>query len=124
MDYKPRIAIIGAGVTGLTAIKQCLVAELEPICFEQTAQTGGLWRYTEITDENQNPHSSVYRSTVINTSKEHMTFSDFPIPEDWPPFLPHYKVAETNCILSPRYYDMYADKFRLWPHIRFNTTVL
>ncbi|CAG8623450.1 8492_t:CDS:2 [Paraglomus brasilianum] len=113
---KPRVAIIGAGVTGLTAIKQCLVAELEPICFEQTDHTGGLWRYTEVTEENQNPHSSVYRSTVINTSKEHMTFSDFPIPEDWPTFLPHYKVAE--------YYDLYADKFNLWRHIRFNTTIL
>ena len=30
---------------------------------------------------------TVYRSTIINTSKETMCFSDFPIPKDYPPYM-------------------------------------
>ena len=36
----------------------------------------------------------------------------------------YYFDPRTNCIISLRYYDSYADNFKLWPHIRFNTTVL
>ncbi|CAG8731168.1 3016_t:CDS:2, partial [Gigaspora rosea] len=44
---KPRIAIIGAGSSGLTALKQCLADDLDPICFEQTSCVGGLWNFVE-----------------------------------------------------------------------------
>lgn len=40
-----RIAVIGAGVSGLGAIKVCLEEGLEPTCFEETSDIGGLWRY-------------------------------------------------------------------------------
>lgn len=40
-----RIAVIGAGVSGLGAIKICLEEGLEPTCFEGTNDIGGLWRY-------------------------------------------------------------------------------
>lgn len=40
-----RIAIIGAGSSGLTAIKECLDYGFEPVCFEKTHDIGGLWRY-------------------------------------------------------------------------------
>ncbi|KAF0385868.1 dimethylaniline monooxygenase N-oxide-forming 5-like [Gigaspora margarita] len=45
-----------------------------------------------------------------------MSFSDFPIPKDWPCYLHNKLVA--------KYFDMYAEKFQLIPHIKFNTTVL
>ncbi|CAJ0758867.1 12004_t:CDS:2, partial [Entrophospora sp. SA101] len=67
---KKRVAIIGAGSSGLTSIKQCLADDLEPVCFEATDDIGGLWNYTEVTEENKDPHSSICRSTIINTSKE------------------------------------------------------
>uniref|UniRef100_A0A8C3QNJ9 Flavin-containing monooxygenase n=1 Tax=Cyanoderma ruficeps TaxID=181631 RepID=A0A8C3QNJ9_9PASS len=41
-----RVAVVGAGVSGLAAIKCCLDEGLEPICFEQSQDIGGLWRYT------------------------------------------------------------------------------
>lgn len=41
-----RVAVVGAGVSGLTAIKCCLEEGLEPTCFEQSRDIGGLWRYT------------------------------------------------------------------------------
>lgn len=40
-----RIAVIGAGVSGLTSIKCCLDEGLEPVCFERSDDIGGLWRF-------------------------------------------------------------------------------
>lgn len=41
-----RVAVIGAGVSGLTSIKACLDESLEPTCFERSDDIGGLWRFT------------------------------------------------------------------------------
>ncbi|KAF9918467.1 Cyclopentanone 1,2-monooxygenase (CPMO) [Linnemannia zychae] len=115
---KKRVAVIGAGASGLTAIKECLDEKelLDVVCFEQENYLGGLWRYVEVSEENPNPHSSVYKSTIINTSKELMTYSDFAIPVDWPTYLPNQKVAF--------YFDKYAEHFDLKRYIRFNTKVV
>ncbi|XP_044528987.1 dimethylaniline monooxygenase [N-oxide-forming] 1 isoform X1 [Gracilinanus agilis] len=43
-----RVAIIGAGVSGLTSIKSCLEEGLEPTCFERSGDIGGLWQFTTI----------------------------------------------------------------------------
>ena len=78
---KLRVAIIGAGGSGLTAIKSCLDEGFEPVCFEQESYLGGMWKFTE----DNSISSSVYRSTVINTDKEMMCYSDFPMPKEFPP---------------------------------------
>lgn len=44
-DKLRRVCIIGAGVSGLPAIKSCLEENLNVICFEKTSQIGGLWNY-------------------------------------------------------------------------------
>lgn len=107
---KKRIAVVGCGCSGLTCIKSCLEEGLEPVCFEKTNDVGGLWRYSETAEK-----ASVYRSAVFNTSKEMTCFSDFPVPPQFPPFLPHdYFMC---------YLRMYADKFNLLRHIRFNVEV-
>ncbi|XP_012413209.1 flavin-containing monooxygenase 1 isoform X2 [Trichechus manatus latirostris] len=41
-----RVAIVGAGVSGLASIKCCLEEGLEPTCFERSDNLGGLWRFT------------------------------------------------------------------------------
>lgn len=51
-----RVLIIGAGPSGLAAIKVCLEDGHEPVCVEQEGELGGVWRYTS--DER---HSSVYK---------------------------------------------------------------
>lgn len=43
-----KIAVIGAGISGLGAIKCCLEEGLEPLCFEKSDDIGGLWRYKVI----------------------------------------------------------------------------
>ncbi|XP_077188435.1 flavin-containing monooxygenase 5-like [Paroedura picta] len=109
---KKRIAIIGAGASGLTSIKCCLDEDLEPVCFEMSSDIGGLWRYEEKPEEDR---ASIYRSVIINTSKEMMCFSDFPIPEDYPNYMPNGKIME--------YFRKYAEHFNLLKYIRFRTKV-
>ncbi|XP_027468073.1 dimethylaniline monooxygenase [N-oxide-forming] 4 isoform X2 [Zalophus californianus] len=41
-----RVAVIGAGVSGLSSIKCCLDEDLEPTCFERSNDIGGLWKFT------------------------------------------------------------------------------
>ncbi|KAK3602203.1 hypothetical protein CHS0354_004721 [Potamilus streckersoni] len=107
-----RVAVIGSGASGLTAIKCCLDEGLEPVCFERTEEIGGLWNFTESVREEQ---ACVMRSTVINTSKEMMCYSDFPIPKEFPVFMHNTYVQ--------KYFHMYADHFNLKKCIRFNIEV-
>ncbi|KAM5256058.1 flavin-containing monooxygenase 5 [Ctenodactylus gundi] len=109
---KRRVAVIGAGASGLSSIKCCLDEGLEPICFERTGDIGGLWRYQENPEEGR---ASIYKSVVINTSKEMMCFSDYPIPDDFPNYMHNSHVLE--------YFRMYAKEFDLLKYIRFKSTV-
>uniref|UniRef100_A0A670IA71 Flavin-containing monooxygenase n=1 Tax=Podarcis muralis TaxID=64176 RepID=A0A670IA71_PODMU len=103
-----KVAIVGAGVSGLASIKCCLDEGLEPTCFERSDDIGGVWRFTEDVEEGR---ASLYRSVVSNTCKEMSAFADFPYPEDFPVFLPHAKLLE--------YLRMYTKHFDLQKHIQF-----
>ncbi|NWV16331.1 FMO5 monooxygenase, partial [Origma solitaria] len=107
-----RVAIIGAGASGLCALKCCLDEGLEPTCFERSKDIGGLWRFEEHPEDGR---ASIYPSVIINTSKEMMCFSDYPIPEDFPNYMHNSKIME--------YFRMYAQHFDLLRHIRFRTSV-
>ncbi|KIH48057.1 hypothetical protein ANCDUO_21877, partial [Ancylostoma duodenale] len=39
--------VIGAGVSGLTAVKHLLEYGMDMVCFEKSEHIGGLWRYNE-----------------------------------------------------------------------------
>lgn len=108
-----KVAVIGAGASGLTAIKCCIDEGVEPVCFERSNDIGGLWRYTEKVTEGQ---SCVMKSTIINTSKEMMCYSDFPIPADYPIFMHNTYVQ--------KYFNLYADKFNLRKYIQFGKEIL
>jgi len=45
-----RVAVVGAGVSGLPAIKCCRDEGLDVVCFEKRDDIGGLWNYTETVD--------------------------------------------------------------------------
>ncbi|XP_070323302.1 flavin-containing monooxygenase 5 isoform X2 [Odocoileus virginianus] len=105
---KKRVAVIGAGVSGLTSIKCCLEEGLEPLCFERSHDIGGLWRFQEEPEEGR---ASIYKSVIINTSKEMMCFSDYPIPDHYPNFMHNSQVLE--------YFRMYAKEFDLLKYIQF-----
>lgn len=40
-----RVAVIGAGPSGLTSIKACLEEGIVPTCFESSDDMGGLWKF-------------------------------------------------------------------------------
>ncbi|CAO2637591.1 Flavin-containing monooxygenase 5 [Lemmus lemmus] len=109
---KKRIAVIGAGISGLGAIKCCLEEDLEPTCFERSDDIGGLWKFQKNPSEKM---PSIYKSVTINTSKEMTCFSDFPVPEHFPNYM-------HNCRLMD-YFRNYATHFSLLPYIRFKTQV-
>ncbi|XP_030061782.1 dimethylaniline monooxygenase [N-oxide-forming] 2 [Microcaecilia unicolor] len=105
-----RVAVIGAGTSGLATIKCCLDEGLEPTCFERSDDIGGLWRYTEKVEDGR---GSIYKSVITNTSKEMMCYSDFPFPDHFPNYLSHTKVLE--------YHRLYAEHFGLLRYIKFKT---
>nr|XP_020668821.1 dimethylaniline monooxygenase [N-oxide-forming] 5-like [Pogona vitticeps]XP_020668822.1 dimethylaniline monooxygenase [N-oxide-forming] 5-like [Pogona vitticeps]XP_020668823.1 dimethylaniline monooxygenase [N-oxide-forming] 5-like [Pogona vitticeps]XP_020668824.1 dimethylaniline monooxygenase [N-oxide-forming] 5-like [Pogona vitticeps] len=107
-----RVAIVGGGSSGLCNIKCCLDEGLEPVCFESSDDIGGLWRFKEDPEKDR---ASIYRSVIINTSKEMMCFSDFPIPADFPNYMHNSKIMD--------YFRMYAKHFDLLKYIRFRTKV-
>ncbi|XP_078499014.1 dimethylaniline monooxygenase [N-oxide-forming] 2-like [Lissotriton helveticus] len=106
------VAVIGAGCSGLGAVKICLEEGLEPTCFEKSDEIGGIWRYKEEVEEGI---TSIYKSLVSNTSKEMSCYSDFPMPDDFPNYLPNSKFLE--------YFKLYAEHFGLMKHIRLRTKV-
>ncbi|XP_039192930.1 dimethylaniline monooxygenase [N-oxide-forming] 1-like isoform X2 [Crotalus tigris] len=108
-----KVAIVGAGVSGLTSIKCCLEEGLEPTCFEQSDDIGGLWRFTDYVEDGR---PSVYKSMVSNTSKEMSAFTDFPFPENFPSFLSHHQLLE--------YLRMYTKHFDLQKYIQLKTKVI
>lgn len=40
-----RVAVVGAGSSGLACIKICVDEGLEPVCFESSDDIGGLWKF-------------------------------------------------------------------------------
>ncbi|MEB3020103.1 flavin-containing monooxygenase [[Mycobacterium] crassicus] len=106
----PRTAIIGAGISGLTAGKMLADYAVDYTCFESSDRIGGNWAFG-----NPNGHSSAYRSLHIDTSKHRLSFRDFPMPADYPDFLHHTLVKE--------YLEAYADAFELKRNIEFTTEV-
>ncbi|WP_298627764.1 NAD(P)-binding domain-containing protein [uncultured Legionella sp.] len=108
----PRICVIGAGPSGIAAIKNLQEQGLTSItAFEKNNQIGGNWVY----DVN-NTHSSVYETTHIISSKRWSQFEDFPMPAEYSDYPSHMQLLQ--------YFKNYAQHFNLEQYIRFNTTVV
>ena len=91
---KKRVAII----SGLPAMKSVLEEDMISVCFERADDIRGFWNYSpNIREDGQ---ASVMKYTVINTSKEKMCYSDFPIPGHYSNFMHNTKVLE--------YFRLYA----------------
>ena len=106
----PRACIIGAGSSGIAAAKALQEHEVPFDCFEKSDQIGGNWVFG-----NRNGVSAAYRQLHINTSREVMAYSDFPMPTSYPDFPHHTHIAA--------YFDDYVDHFGLRERITFQTSV-
>jgi cation diffusion facilitator CzcD-associated flavoprotein CzcO len=106
----PNACVIGAGSSGITAAKALHERGIAFDCFDKSDQVGGNWVFG-----NSNQMSSAYRSLHINTSRERMEFSDFPMPKSYPDFPHHTQIAE--------YFARYVDHFGFRDSIVFETGV-
>ena len=111
MSLSSRVCIIGAGCSGITAVKNCLQAGItNVVCYEKGDQIGGNWVYTA-----EPSHSSVCETTHIISSKRLSEYIDFPMPEHYPDYPSHQQVLA--------YFESYVDHFGLAPYIQLNTAV-
>ncbi|MFZ5609160.1 MAG: flavin-containing monooxygenase [Pseudomonadota bacterium] len=110
MGERLKACIIGAGSSGLAVAKTLKQNGIAYDCFEKSDCLGGNWVF-----KNKNGMSSAYRSLHINTSRDKMGFSDFPLPADYPDYPHHEQIA--------RYFKAYADHFGVTPTITFKTAV-
>jgi cation diffusion facilitator CzcD-associated flavoprotein CzcO len=110
MASLPTACVVGAGSSGIAAAKALHTRGFEFDCFEISDRVGGNWVF-----KNRNGMSSSYRSLHINTSRERMEYSDFPMPRDFPDFPHHTHIA--------RYFDDYVDHFGFRDRITFGRRV-
>jgi glycine/D-amino acid oxidase-like deaminating enzyme len=104
------VAVIGAGSSGLAALKALRERGIAVDCFERGSDVGGLWRY-----ENDNGLSGAYASLRTNVSRERMQYPSFPMPRSYDDFPSHSDMAA--------YLEAYAEAFELRELIRFRASV-
>ena len=110
MTRTPTTAVIGAGSSGIAAAKALHERGLEFDVYEKSDRVGGNWVFG-----NKNGMSAAYRYLHINTSRERMQYSDFPMPKSYPDFPRHDQIAA--------YFDAYVDHFGFRDRILFETGV-
>jgi dimethylaniline monooxygenase (N-oxide forming) len=106
----PFACVIGAGSSGITAVKALSDRGIPFDCFETSDRVGGNWVLG-----NRNGMSSSYSTLHINTSRERMEYADLPMPRSYPDFPRHDQIA--------RYFDEYVDHFKLREKITFQCGV-
>jgi cation diffusion facilitator CzcD-associated flavoprotein CzcO len=110
MSERPVSCIIGAGSSGIAAAKTLLERGLPFDCFEKTDRVGGLWVFG-----GQGEKTAAYRSLHINTSRDRMQYSDFPMPAHYPDYPNHRQIVD--------YFESYVSHFGVRDKITFNTGV-
>lgn len=102
-------AIIGAGPMGLCTARHLKKQGIDFVGFELHSDVGGLW-------DIDNPHSTMYHSAHLISSKGTTEFSEFPMRANVAPY-PHHSEMR-------RYFRDYAGHFRLYEHYQFDTRVV
>ena len=110
MPTLPTVAVIGAGSSGIAAAKALHERGVPFTCFEASDRVGGNWVFG-----NKNGMSAAYRQLFINTSRDRMEYSDYPMPKSYPDFPHHTQIAA--------YFDAYVEHFGFRDRIRFETKV-
>jgi cation diffusion facilitator CzcD-associated flavoprotein CzcO len=110
MEAQPTTAVIGAGISGLTAGKALSDRDLPYACFEASDDIGGNWYF-----RNPNGRSSAYESLHIDTYRDSVSFRDMPMGDDYPDYAHQAQIKG--------YLDRYADAFGLRDRISFETEV-
>lgn len=101
-------ALIGAGPMGLCTARQLSRYGVDFSAFELHSDVGGLW-------DIENPHSTMYESAHLISSKAMTEIAEFPMREEVAIY-PHHSDVR-------RYFHEYADRFSLRQHYTFGSRV-
>ncbi|KAG4067053.1 hypothetical protein HA402_000044 [Bradysia odoriphaga] len=105
-EMPKKIAILGAGPSGLVAAKEALQNGLIPTIFERESDVGGVW----------SPSGAVWNTMHTNISKFTTTFGDF----HWPPDAEMFPSAQAML----NYLNEYARRWNVRDYIKFNSKVV
>ncbi|MBY0400879.1 NAD(P)-binding domain-containing protein [Myxococcota bacterium] len=105
-----KVAVIGAGPSGLTTLKTLRRAGLDARGFEAGPRVGGQWVL-----DNPSGTSAAYCSLRTNTNPAMSRFTDFAFPDDYPDYPSHAQMAA--------WLERYARHFDLMDHIALGTRV-
>lgn len=108
-DRHEAVCVIGAGASGLAAVKNLRQHGFAVDCYERDTSVGGVWNW-------RHDRSPVYASAHLVTSRPLTEFPDFPMPDTWPDYPHHSRVLS--------YLERYARHFGLGEHIWFGTEVV
>lgn len=113
----PKIAIVGAGGSGLACARaiqqqqqeQHPTTTINGVVLEQRSGPGGVWRYNK-------RKTPMYRNLRTNLPKELMAFNEYPFDDEIKEsFVTHQQVQ--------KYLESYKDHFQLEQYIQYNTKV-
>ncbi|GAA4924872.1 flavin-binding monooxygenase-like protein [Stackebrandtia albiflava] len=107
-DRGDAVCVIGAGASGLLAVKNLREHGFKVDCYERDTGIGGGWNIRQ-------RNSPMYANAHLISSRPLTEFPDFPMPDDWPDYPHHSKVLA--------YLERYADHFGLREHIWFGSEI-
>ena len=100
-----RVAVIGAGISGLCTAKHLKRLGYDVTVFDKDPEIGGVWA-----------SSRRYPGLTTQNPRDTYAFSDFPMPRDYPEWPTGQQMQ--------RYLTAYAEHFGLIPHIRLGCEVV
>lgn len=100
--------VIGAGPSGLCAVRRLKERGIAVIGFEAHNDVGGLWDIESAT-------STMYQSAHLISSKRMTEFTDFPMADEVADYPRHDQLK--------RYFQDFARHFELYSHYQFNSWV-
>jgi len=127
MNRSVKVAVIGAGVSGLITARELKREHHNVVVFEQNTRIGGNWIYDPNTEsdplgidpDRETIHSSLYFSLRTNLPRQLMSFHDYPFmkSESDPRMFPgHDEVL--------RFLDRFVEEFGVKELTRFETRVV
>lgn len=111
-----RVAVIGAGVTGLLTAKELLAEGHSVTVFETAAQPGGVWCAGAPTGRGR-----VWAHTVSSSSALNSAMSDLPLQSYFENQPDPFHVSQAR---FAEYIQEYVETFALLPFVRLRTTVV
>ena len=108
MQTRDTVVVVGAGPSGLEAVRVLRDAGIPVQGFERHSDVGGIW-------DIDNPGTPMYASAHFISSRTLSALAGAPFPDDYPDYPRHDQLLA--------YLRDYADRFDLRRHIRFGTEV-